>query len=119
MNARNLLTSKVIVVLLVLVMLSGCVMRAPPQRYYIKSGEPPSMLSGELDGLSGDIKIQLNGNQVLQGKFQSFSDALLLQDDYQGINVRAECKMMYCTNSVACFTYINEKPAALLEFGRP
>ncbi len=121
MIARDLLsnTSKTIVALLALAMLSSCTLHAPSQRYYIKSGEPASMLSGELNGLSGDIKIQLDGKQALQGTFQSFTDTLLLQDDYQGINVRADCKMMYCTNSIACFTYINEKPAALLEFGRP
>ena len=121
MIARDLLsnTSKAIVALLALAMLSSCTLHAPSQRYYIKSGERASMLSGELNGLTGDIKIQLDGKQVLQGTFQSFSDTLLLQDDYQGINVRADCKMMYCTNSIACFTYINEQPAALLEFGRP
>lgn len=99
--------------------LSACVIQAPPQRYYFNEGEAPSYFTGDVDGLSGDINIKIDSSTVLQGKLASFSDSLALEGTYKQHRLNAECKMVYCTNSFSCFIYIDQQPAALLEFGTP
>lgn len=111
--------SKSVLLLLASFSLSACVIQATPQRYYFNEGEAPSFFTGDLDGLSGDIKIKIDNNTVLQGKLASFSESLDLKGSYKQYEVNAECKMVYCTNSFSCFTYIDQQPAALLEFGAP
>lgn len=118
-NKKTKGASKIIAVLLASLFFTGCVNHAPAQRYYFKPGEKPSLFSGELNGLSGDIKITLDGVTILEGKFPRFSESLKLKGDYKGNRIFSHCKMVYCTNSISCFIYINDKPATLLEFGKP
>jgi hypothetical protein len=111
--------SKIIPILLASILLAGCINHAPAQRYYFKPGVKPSLFTGELDGLSGDINISIDGIKVMEGKFPRFSESLKLDGDYKGQKIHANCKMMYCTNSISCFVYVNQQPAAFLEFGKP
>lgn len=112
-------TSKSILLLLVSFSLNACVLHAKPQRYYFNEGIAPALFTGELGGISGEINIKINNKTVLQGKLATFSESLELQGSYNQHKLNAECKMIYCTNSFSCFIYIDQQPAALLEFGIP
>ena len=99
--------------------LSACVTTAKTQRYYPANADSPWQIDGDMKGLTGELQIRINGEGVMQGKFPALAKQYSMSGRYNSKPVKAECELVYCTNSVACYVYIDQEPAALLEFGKP
>lgn len=115
--AKSALTTATVV--LCGVALSGCVTTAETQRYYPPGSSSAWQIDGDMKGLTGEMHILINDKLIMQGEFPSIVKKYSMSGNYRNLPMKADCEIVYCTNSVACFVYVDQEPAALLEFGKP
>lgn len=106
------------VILFGLLLLSGCASTTPTQVYRPAGESAQWMIDGEMTGAL-DVKIRINGQEVMSGGFSLFGMTTELSGKFQGKELAASCvriTRILRTPMTQCTVLVNNERATVLQF---